>query len=156
MQSPHQQIFLAVGGIGGLQLPELPLLPPPGSLGGGGVGQVQFVLPDFSPCPQVTTEVIRKWLSYTVNPRWMGPTGSGWQSSFQVRMETIPQCVCLKTAPRPPPQQPPRSHSMTTFMMSTGPCLDYFLMLIPSFKASTRLSCMSHYWGGSDQTAGVM
>ena len=42
------------GGIGGLQLPELPLLPPPGSLGGGGgAGQVQFVLPDFSPCPQV-------------------------------------------------------------------------------------------------------
>ena len=50
--------FLLVGGgggIGGLQLPELPLLPPPGSLGGGGgAGQVQFVLPDFSPCPQVS------------------------------------------------------------------------------------------------------
>ena len=44
------------GGVGGgIQLPQLPLFPPPSSLGGGaGAGTgAPFVLPDFSPCPQV-------------------------------------------------------------------------------------------------------
>ena len=40
------------GGGGGIDLPQLPLLPPPSSLGGG--GGAPFVLPDFSPCPQVS------------------------------------------------------------------------------------------------------
>ena len=79
-QSPLNQIFVAAGGgggIGGLQLPELPLLPPPGSLGGGGAGQVQFVLPDFSPCPQVSNMNYKGQVIMFMNPRWMGLTGSG-------------------------------------------------------------------------------
>ena len=84
----------------------------------------------------------------------MGQTGCGWWSLFQVRTGIIPQFVCLKTALRPPPL-PPRNHSMTTSMTSTGLCLACFLQLIPSFKASTHLCCMNHYLDGSDQTAAV-
>ena len=51
------RVFTTGGGGGGgsislPQLPQLPLLPPPSQLGGGG-GGAPFVLPDFSPCPQV-------------------------------------------------------------------------------------------------------
>ena len=93
----YQTTDYPTGG-GGIQLPELPLLPAPGSLGGGS-GEIQFVLPDFSPCPQVThnhmnTQVLRK----TSIVRLMGLTGSGWWSSFLVRMEITPQFVCHRTA----------------------------------------------------------
>ena len=77
--------------------------------------------------------------------RLMAQTGSGWWFSFPVRTEIIPQFVCLKTAPRPPRQQLPRSRSMTTSMMFTGLCRAYFLLLTLSYIASTLPCCMSHY-----------
>ena len=46
------------GGGGGIDLPQLPLLPPPSSLGGG--GGAPFVLPDFSPCPQVSIRAVNE------------------------------------------------------------------------------------------------
>ena len=39
------------GGGGSIQIPQLPILPPPSSLGAGSGSP--FILPDFSPCPQV-------------------------------------------------------------------------------------------------------
>ena len=87
--------------------------------------------------------------------RLMGQTGSGLWSSFLVRTGIIPQFVCLKTAPRPPQQQQPRSHSMTTYMMFTGLCLACFLLLTLSYIASTLPFCMSPYQDGLDQTAVV-
>ena len=77
--------------------------------------------------------------------RLMAQTGSGWWFSFPVRTEIIPQFVCLKTAPRPPRQQLPRSRSMTTSMMFTGLCRAYFLLLTLSYIVSTLPCCMSHY-----------